>query len=162
MNRLTMGFPGRRTAHGVCLLRGGADQLFAFIVFGSYAIWSAGSGPYRLSLPGTCEEASDAETGMSVEIGLAVAACVAMAKIADADGRSSIVWGIATLAIRGPSFAIPLPFVRKKGDMRNITGGGSGGISTSDSAWIPHFFPEVNHPRKTGLNQACPLSGKAT
>ena len=49
---------------------------------------------------------------MMIEIGLAIAACVAMAKIADADARSSIVWGIITLAICAASFAIPLPFLR--------------------------------------------------
>jgi succinate-acetate transporter protein len=47
-----------------------------------------------------------------IEIALAIAACGAMAKIADADGRSSIAWGVITLAICAASFAIPLPFLR--------------------------------------------------
>jgi hypothetical protein len=47
-----------------------------------------------------------------VEIVLVIATCGAMAKIADADGRSSVVWGMITLAICAASFAIPLPFLR--------------------------------------------------
>jgi hypothetical protein len=47
-----------------------------------------------------------------IEIFLAIAASVAMGKIADADGRSPIVWGIITLATCAGSFAIPLPFLR--------------------------------------------------
>jgi hypothetical protein len=47
-----------------------------------------------------------------VEIALAIAACGAMAKIADADGRSSIVWGIITLGLCLASGPIPLPFLR--------------------------------------------------
>jgi hypothetical protein len=46
------------------------------------------------------------------EIGLAVAACVAMGKIADADGRSAIVWGLSTLGLCLASVLIPLPFLR--------------------------------------------------
>jgi hypothetical protein len=46
------------------------------------------------------------------EIALLITACVAMGKIADADGRSAIVWGIITLAIGLASLAIPLPFLR--------------------------------------------------
>ncbi len=46
------------------------------------------------------------------EIGLAVAACVAMGKIADADGRSAITWGAITLGLCVASIFIPLPFLR--------------------------------------------------
>ncbi len=49
---------------------------------------------------------------MIIEIALAIAACGAMAKIADADGRSSIIWGVITFVICAASFAIPLPFLR--------------------------------------------------
>jgi hypothetical protein len=54
----------------------------------------------------------DQEGVAMVEIALAIAACGAMAKIADADGRSSIVWGIIKFVICAASFAIPLPFLR--------------------------------------------------
>ena len=47
-----------------------------------------------------------------LEIGLIIAACVGMAKIADADGRSSMTWGIITLGICMASLLIPLPFLR--------------------------------------------------
>ena len=47
-----------------------------------------------------------------VEIALGIAACGAMAKIADADGRSGIVWGVITLALCAVSVAVPLPFLR--------------------------------------------------
>ena len=46
------------------------------------------------------------------EILLTLAAIGAMAKIADAEGRFSIVWGVITLAICAVSFAIPLPILR--------------------------------------------------
>ena len=47
-----------------------------------------------------------------VEIALAIGACGAMAKIADADGRSSIVWGLITLGLCLASGPIPLRFLR--------------------------------------------------
>ena len=47
-----------------------------------------------------------------LEIGRVVAACAAMGKIADADGRSSIIWGTITLGLCLASLAIPLPFLR--------------------------------------------------
>lgn len=47
-----------------------------------------------------------------MEFVIVIAAIVAMAKIADADGRSSIVWGTITFVICAASFAIPLPFLR--------------------------------------------------
>jgi hypothetical protein len=43
---------------------------------------------------------------------LLVTACIAMGKIADAEGRSAVVWGIITLVFCLASLAIPLPFVR--------------------------------------------------
>lgn len=47
-----------------------------------------------------------------IEIGLVIATCAAMWKIADADGRSAIVWGIITLGLCLASLAIPLPGLR--------------------------------------------------
>jgi succinate-acetate transporter protein len=47
-----------------------------------------------------------------IEIGLAVAACILMSKIADAEGRSTLVWGTLTLLLCVGSLAIPLPFLR--------------------------------------------------
>jgi hypothetical protein len=47
-----------------------------------------------------------------LEIGLLVAACVAMGKIADADGRSAMVWGLITLGLCAASLLIPLPMLR--------------------------------------------------
>jgi hypothetical protein len=46
------------------------------------------------------------------EIGLAIAVTAAMAKIADADGRSAITWGVITFVLCLASLAIPLPFLR--------------------------------------------------
>jgi hypothetical protein len=46
------------------------------------------------------------------EIGLAIATCVGMGKIADADGRSPILWGTITLGLCLASLLIPLPFLR--------------------------------------------------
>lgn len=46
------------------------------------------------------------------ELVIAVAACVAMGKIADADGRSAMLWGTITAAFCVVSFAIPWPFLR--------------------------------------------------
>jgi hypothetical protein len=46
------------------------------------------------------------------EIGLLVAAVVAMGKIADAEGRSAILWGTITLGLCLASLAIPLPMLR--------------------------------------------------
>lgn len=46
------------------------------------------------------------------EIALVVVSCAAMAKIADADGRSGFVWGSITLALCLVSLAVPLPFLR--------------------------------------------------
>jgi hypothetical protein len=47
-----------------------------------------------------------------IEIVMLIAACVAMAKIADAEGRSSWGWGFITLLICLASLLIPLPLVR--------------------------------------------------
>ncbi len=47
-----------------------------------------------------------------LEIGLVIAACGAMAKIADADGRSGMIWGVITLVLCLASLAIPLPYLR--------------------------------------------------
>ena len=47
-----------------------------------------------------------------IEIAMLIAACVAMAKIADAEGRSSILWGVLTLLICLGTLAIPLPMLR--------------------------------------------------
>ena len=47
-----------------------------------------------------------------IEIGLLIAACVGMGKVADADGRSAMIWGIITLVVGLASLAIPLPLLR--------------------------------------------------
>jgi hypothetical protein len=47
-----------------------------------------------------------------MEYFLGICAVVAMYKIADADGRSGLVWGVITLFIVFGCFAIPLPFLR--------------------------------------------------
>ena len=47
-----------------------------------------------------------------MEIAIAIAAIGAMAKIADADGRSAIIWGLITFGTCAASIAIPLPFLR--------------------------------------------------
>lgn len=46
------------------------------------------------------------------EFGIAIAACVAMGKIADAEGRSAVVWGAITMGLCLASLAIPLPYLR--------------------------------------------------
>ena len=46
------------------------------------------------------------------ELILAIAACVAMAKIASADNKSPIIWAVATFALCVLSILIPLPYVR--------------------------------------------------
>lgn len=46
------------------------------------------------------------------EIGLVIAACVGMSRIADAEGRSGILWGVLTLGLCLASLLIPLPFLR--------------------------------------------------
>ena len=46
------------------------------------------------------------------EIALAVGACVVSGKIASADGRSALVWGLVTAGICVLSLAIPIPFLR--------------------------------------------------
>jgi succinate-acetate transporter protein len=43
---------------------------------------------------------------------LGICAVIAMAKVADADGRSGLVWGIITVFIVVGCFFIPLPFLR--------------------------------------------------
>jgi hypothetical protein len=47
-----------------------------------------------------------------MEFAIAAAAIGAMAKIADAEGRSAFVWGLITFGVCAASFAIPLPFLR--------------------------------------------------
>jgi hypothetical protein len=46
------------------------------------------------------------------EIGLMIAACVGVGRLADAEGRSAIVWGVITLGIGLACSLIPLPFLR--------------------------------------------------
>jgi hypothetical protein len=47
-----------------------------------------------------------------LEIALAVGACVVIGKVASADGRSAIVWGLITAGICFLSLLIPIPFLR--------------------------------------------------
>lgn len=47
-----------------------------------------------------------------VEIGLAIAAGFGIGKIADAEGRSALVWGLITFGLCAASLIIPLPFLR--------------------------------------------------
>ena len=47
-----------------------------------------------------------------IEIGLGIAACVLMAKIASADDESPMIWGLATFALCFLSLFIPIPFIR--------------------------------------------------
>jgi hypothetical protein len=48
-----------------------------------------------------------------IELALVAAACVGMGKIADAEGRSSLMWGILTLGLcLAASVVIPLPLLR--------------------------------------------------
>lgn len=47
-----------------------------------------------------------------IEIGLGIAACVIMAKIASADDESPLIWGLATFGLCFLSLFIPLPFLR--------------------------------------------------
>lgn len=46
------------------------------------------------------------------ELVIAIAGCVAMGKIADADGRSALRWGLITAGFCFVAFAIPWPFLR--------------------------------------------------
>jgi hypothetical protein len=46
------------------------------------------------------------------EVGLVVMTCLAMGKVADADGRSALVWALITLGFCLASIVIPLPFLR--------------------------------------------------
>ncbi len=48
-----------------------------------------------------------------IELALIAAACVGMGKLADAEGRSSLLWGLLTLGLcLGASALIPLPLLR--------------------------------------------------
>ena len=47
-----------------------------------------------------------------LELILVVAAIVLMVRIADAEGRSGIIWGAVTFGICMAPCAIPLPFIR--------------------------------------------------
>jgi hypothetical protein len=48
-----------------------------------------------------------------MELLLGIVAVAAMAKVADADGRSALVWGLITFAIVFACiYGIPLPFLR--------------------------------------------------
>ncbi len=47
-----------------------------------------------------------------IEIGLGIAACVIMSKIASADDESPILWGVVTFGLCCLSVFIPLPFLR--------------------------------------------------
>lgn len=46
------------------------------------------------------------------ELIIVIAMCVVMAKLADAEDRSGILWGSLTLVLCLGSFGIPFPFVR--------------------------------------------------
>jgi hypothetical protein len=46
------------------------------------------------------------------EIILAIGACVVVGKIASADGRSALIWGLITAGICCASLVIPIPFLR--------------------------------------------------
>lgn len=46
------------------------------------------------------------------EIILAIGACVVIGKVASADGRSAIVWGLVTAGLCAASLVIPIPFLR--------------------------------------------------
>jgi hypothetical protein len=46
------------------------------------------------------------------EVVLVIATCGVMARIAIADERSSILWGLVTLVICIASFGIPVPYLR--------------------------------------------------
>jgi hypothetical protein len=47
-----------------------------------------------------------------LEVGLGIAMCVIIGKIADADGQSGVIWGAVTFLLCIGSLAVPLPFLR--------------------------------------------------
>jgi hypothetical protein len=47
-----------------------------------------------------------------LEIILAIGACVVVGKVASADGRSALIWGLITAGICVASLLIPIPFLR--------------------------------------------------
>lgn len=47
-----------------------------------------------------------------IEIGLGIAACVIMSKIASADDESPMIWGSVTFGLCFLSLFIPIPFLR--------------------------------------------------
>jgi len=46
------------------------------------------------------------------EIALGIALCVAMGKLASADGRNGVLWGLITFVLCAASLLIPIPFFR--------------------------------------------------
>lgn len=47
-----------------------------------------------------------------IELGLGIAACVSIYKIAEADDESGLLWGAVTALLCYLSLSLPLPFLR--------------------------------------------------
>ena len=47
-----------------------------------------------------------------IEVGLGIAACFAVAKVASVENESGIIWGAITFLLCAVSLLVPLPFLR--------------------------------------------------